>query len=185
MSVHEIKPKQLRALLLLLVLVPFIPLVLVLRFMVDALESEKIVALERTAKVYQQALSNAQNSLEKHLAESGTSADAESVRAFFRDLFAEEIAVWLIENSGQPLGSEPKPYGPLVAQTSLKSVGKPWQVQLYLVDASALNDSVRNQFRTYAWTAGIAAISICVIAAGAGIAVSRQLRIQELKNTSV
>src|SRR5687767_8181223 len=110
MSVHEIKPKQLRALLLLLVLVPFIPLVLVLRFMVDALQSERIVALERTGKVYQQALSNAQNSLEKHLVESATPVNPETVHSFYRDLFASEVGVWLIDNSGQPLspGSSPQ-----------------------------------------------------------------------------
>src|SRR6188768_2472125 len=111
MSVHEIKPKQLRALLLLLVLVPFIPLVLVLRFMVDALESERIVALERTAKVYQQALTNAQNSLEKHLEDPANSADPESVRAFYRELWGKEIAVWVIEHSGQSLSTTPKPLG--------------------------------------------------------------------------
>jgi hypothetical protein len=39
-----------------------------LRFMVDALDSARTVALERTGSVYQQALFNAQGSLEKHLA---------------------------------------------------------------------------------------------------------------------
>ncbi|MEA3213444.1 MAG: two-component system, OmpR family, phosphate regulon sensor histidine kinase PhoR [Chthoniobacter sp.] len=185
MHVHEIKPKQMRALLLLLVLVPFIPLVLMLRFMVDALDSARSAALERTSSIYQQALFNAQNSLEKFLAGKPKPPRVEDVDAFYRDLFAQDIAVWISENSGKELTKEAKPTGRVVARASLKTIGRPWQVQLFLVDQNALNDAVRDQFRTYAWTAGIAAVGICVIAAGAGIAVSRQLRLHELKNTSV
>src|SRR4051812_2351002 len=88
MGIHEIKPKQLRALLLLLVLVPFIPLVLMLRFMVDALDSARTVAVERTSSVYQQALFNAQGSLEKHLVARPKPPRAEDVFGFYRDLFS-------------------------------------------------------------------------------------------------
>ena len=185
MGVHEIKPKQLRALLLLLVLVPFIPLVLMLRFMVDALDSTRTVALERTSSLYQQALSSALGSLEKHLAARKKPAHADDVFEFYRELFSTEIGVWLIDPAGKPALPEPRPAGPMIAQTSLKTIGQPWQVQLYLVDQSSVNDSVREQYHTYAWTAGAVAVGICIIAAGAGIAVNRQLRLHELKNTSV
>ena len=185
MGIHEIKPKQLRALLLLLVLVPFIPLVLMLRFMVDALDSARTAAIERTSSVYQQALFNAQGSLEKHLAARPKPPRAQDVFDFYRDLFSSEIGVWLVDTSGKALVPEPQPGGPLVAQTSLKAIGRPWQVHLYLVDQSSVNDSLREQIHTYAWTAGIVAVGICIIAAGAGFAVNRQLRLHELKNTSV
>ena len=185
MTVHEIKPKQLRALLLLLVLVPFIPLVLMMRFMVDALDSARSAAIERVSGVYQQALFNAQNSLEKQVAERKKAPQPEDVRNFYVGLFGGEVAVFLCDSSGKSLTRDPRPEGRVVAQASLKSIGKPWQMQLYLIDQSAVNDAVREQFRAYAWTAFIAAIGICVIAAGAGVAVSRQLRLHELKNTSV
>ena len=67
MTAHEIRPKQLRALLLLLVLVPLIPAALMLRFMLDALRSERAAALDRTGALYQQALLTAGASFEKHL----------------------------------------------------------------------------------------------------------------------
>lgn len=185
MGIHEIKPKQLRALLLLLVLVPFIPLVLMLRFMVDALDSARTVALERTGSVYQQALFNAQGSLEKHLATRPKPPRADDVFDYYRDLFSGEIGVWLVDTGGRAVVPEPQPHGPLVARSSLKTLGRPWQVQLYLVEQGSVNDSVREQFRTYAWTAGIVAVAICIIAAGAGFAVNRQLRLNELKSTSV
>ena len=44
---------------------------------------------------------------------------------------------------------------------------------------------MRDQFRIYAWTALIAAVAICAIAAAAGFTVNQQLRLHELKNTSV
>lgn len=185
MGIHEIKPKQLRALLLLLVLVPFIPLVLMLRFMVDALDSARAAAIERTSSVYQQALFNAQGSLDKHLAARPKPPGAQDIFEFYRDLFSGEIGVWLADTGGRAILPEPQPQGPLVAQTSLKALGRPWQVHLYLVDQSSVNDSVREQFRAYAWTAGIVAVAICIIAAGAGFAVNRQLRLNELKSTSV
>lgn len=189
MTTHEIKPKQLRALLLLLVLVPFIPLVLMMRFMADSLENARMAALERVSGVYQQALFNAQSSLEKQIekqaAERRSPMGGEEVRNFYLDLFGGEVSVFLCDSSGKSLTRDSKPEGRVVAQASLKAIGKPWQVQLYLVDQRAVNDAVREQFRAYAWTAMITAIGICVIAAGAGIAVSRQLRLHELKNTTV
>jgi signal transduction histidine kinase len=185
MTVHEIKPKQLRALLLLLVLVPFIPLVLMMRFMADALESAKSAALERTSSLYQQSLFAAHSSLEKHLATGPKPPRVEDVHAFYRTLFTNEVAVSLTGLADEPLMENPVPAGILLAKAQLRSIGQPWQVQVHLVDDRALNEAVRAQFRTYAWTAGIAALGICVIAAGAGVAVSRQLRLNELKNTSV
>jgi two-component system phosphate regulon sensor histidine kinase PhoR len=185
MGIHEIKPKQLRALLLLLVLVPFIPLVLMLRFMVDALDSARAATIERASSVYQQALFTAQASLEKHLATKPKPPRVQDVFDFYRGLFSSEIGVWIFEASGKPLLPEPRPAGPLVAQTSLKAIGQPWRVQLYLVDTHSVNEALREQSRTYAWTAGSAALGICIIAAGAGFAVNRQLRLHELKSTSV
>ncbi len=185
MGVHEIKPKQLRALLLLLVLVPFIPLVLMLRFMVDALDSARTAALERTAGVYQQALTNTHGSLEKFLTTRVKPPRADDVFAFYRELFSAEIGVLVSETSGKPLVPPARPPGPLLAQTPLKTIGQPWQAQLFLTDPTTVADATRDQSRTYAWTAGITAVGICIIAAGAGIAVSRQLRLNELKSTSV
>ncbi len=185
MAVHEIKPKQLRALLLLLVLVPFIPLVLMLRFMVDALDNARLATHERVSGVYQQALFNALNSLEKRIAERKKPVTPEDVRSFYAEVFGSEATVFLCDSEGKPLTREAVPEGRVMAQVSLKSIGRPWQVQLYLTDESSVNDPVREQFRSYAWTAGITAVAICVIAAGAGVAMSRQLRLHELKNTSV
>ena len=74
---------------LLLVLVPFIPMVLMLRFMLDALEGERDAAFERAAGLYQQTVVNAGPSLAKHLAaRTGTDAD--------RDLYPRLVATTVI-----------------------------------------------------------------------------------------
>jgi signal transduction histidine kinase len=185
LTLHEIKPKQLRALLLLLVLVPFIPLVLMLRFMLDALEGERDAALERAASSYQQTLGSATGSLEKHLASKAGGPLPEEVRKFYRGIFDREIDIAIADTAGRIVAGPEKPAGRLMAQTALKHSDLPWQAQLYLVDDSAIRESVRAQFKLYAWTALIAVIAICTIAAAAGLTVSRQLKLHELKNNSV
>ena len=185
MTLHEIKPKQLRALLLLLVLVPFIPMVLMLRFMLDALTGERDAAMERAAGVYQQTLVNAGPSLTKHLASKPGGQRPEDARNFYRGLFDREIEVAIAEAGGSIVAGPSVPPGKLVAQSQLRHLDLPWQVRLYLVDDSAIKETVRVQFKIYAWTALITVVAICAIAAAAGLTVSRQLRLHELKNTSV
>ncbi len=185
MTLHEIKPKQLRALLLLLVLVPFIPLVLMLRFMLDALEGERDAAMERAAGVYQQTLVNAGPSLAKHLASKARDQQPEDARQFYRGLFTREIEVAIADAGGQIVAGPRTPPGRLVAQAQLGHLDLPWLARLYLIDDSAIKEAVRVQFKIYAWTALVTVVAICSIAAAAGLTVSRQLRLHELKNTSV
>ncbi len=184
-TLHEIKPKQLRALLLLLVLVPFIPTVLMLRFMLDALAGERDAAVERTSAVYQQTLVNAGPSLVKHLSSKAGTQQPEDARKFYRGLFDREIEVAIADASGAIVAGPASPPGKLVAQAHLRHLDLPWQARLYLVDDSAIKEAVREQFKVYAWTALITVIAICSIAAAAGLTVSRQLRLHELKNTSI
>lgn len=58
-------------------------------------------------------------------------------------------------------------------------------MEAWLVDESVLRQEVWDQYKIYIWTALTAAIAICSIAAAAGLAVNQQLRLRELKNTSV
>ena len=184
MTLHEITPKQLRALLLLLVLVPFIPMVLMLRFMADALEGERSAALERASSSYHQTLTNATLSLEKHLAAFPDNAKAEDSLRFYRGIFPPEIAILINDAAGKSLAGKAPTGRRMIAQDSLRNAEIIWQVQLYLVNDAAVYLTVRDQFKIYAWTAGIAAVAICAIAASAGLTLSNQFALSELKNTS-
>ena len=185
MTLHEIKPKQLRALLLLLVLVPFIPMVLMLRFMADALEGERDAALERALSANQRTLMSAGVSLEKHLATRPSPVPPDELRKFYRDLFDASVDVCIADANGRIVAGPSPPVGRLIAQTSTKHLDHTLTAQLYLVDDASIKEAVRGQFKVYAWTALIAAVAICAIAAAAGLTVSQQLRLHELKNTSV
>ncbi|HSI10587.1 MAG TPA: histidine kinase dimerization/phospho-acceptor domain-containing protein, partial [Chthoniobacter sp.] len=185
MTIHEISPKQLRALLVLLVLVPFIPLVLMLRFMTDALDGERDAARERFSSNAQRTISSAAVSFDKHLAGRTDPVQPEELRHLCLDLFDRTVDVTIRDSSGQLVAGNSASPGRLVAQTSIKHLGVMWIAEAWLVDESALQKEVRDQFRVYAWTALIAAIAICAIAAAAGLTVNQQLRLHELKNTSV
>src|SRR4051812_44744252 len=58
MTPHEIKPRQLRALLLLLFLVPLIPTAVMVRFMFDTLKAERLSALDRAREFHTQVLAD-------------------------------------------------------------------------------------------------------------------------------
>ena len=185
MTIHEISPKQLRALLVLLVLVPFIPLVLMLRFMTDALEGERDAARERFSSNAQRTLSTAAVSFDKHLAGRTDPVQPEELRNLCLDLFDRTVDVTIRDSTGLLVAGRSAAPGRLVGQTSIKHLGAMWIAQAWLVDESVLQREVRDQFKVYAWTALVVAIAICAIAAAAGLTVNQQLRLHELKNTSV
>jgi signal transduction histidine kinase len=184
MTTPEIKPKQLRALLLLLVLLPLIPTVLMIRFVVDAVQNERAVAREKLAATYQQTLSSGNGALARHLAAHPGGMSAHEVHQFYRDLLAREVVVRVTDPAGGALTGWSIRGGTPIAQTALKDLGLPFLVQLYLLDDAAINAAVKEHARAYAWTVITAIVAIFSIAGIAAITVSRQLALRELKSTS-
>lgn len=185
MTLHEIRPNQLRALLLLLVLVPLIPTALMLRFMHDALRGERTVARERQSAVYQQAILAGSESLRRRIAERPEQSTPEEVQQFFRELLDAAVEVRIVDENGRSLVSSDATAGPLVAQTRLSDRRFPWEVQVHLRGNKTIEDSVRDQWWLYFWIASASVIVVIGIAGTAGLAVSRQIQIQELKSTAV
>jgi signal transduction histidine kinase len=185
MTMHEIKPKQVRALLLLLVIVPFIPMVLMMRFISEARKDESEAARARAVSGYQQTLASATGSLERHTANRTTPMTPEEVRAFYRGLFEREVELSVADAAGRIVGGPTLPAEKLIAETPLEPLGTGWNLRLYLVDESALRAAVREQFRVYGWTAFVLSLAIFAIAAAAALTVNQQLKLHELKNTSL
>ncbi len=185
MTLHEISPKQLRALLLLLVLVPFIPMVLMLRFMTDALEGERDAAWERIVSTNHRALLSAAAAHQKHLATQATPPTPEELRRFYRDVFEPIVEIDIFDSTGRIVAGPSPPKGRLIAQTRIEHHKISWTVQIYLTNQGPLHQAVREQFKVYAWTALVLSVAICAIAAAAGMTVHRQLRLNELKNNAV
>jgi signal transduction histidine kinase len=180
----EIKPKQLRALLLLLVLLPLIPTVLMIRFVIDAVLNERAMAREKLGAGYQQTLSNANAALARHLASHPGTMSAHEVHQFYRDLLSREVSVRIADADGKALTGLSIPAGMPIAQTALKDVELPFLVQLYLLDDAAMSISLKEHAKAYAWTVITAIVAIFSIAGIAAITVSRQIALRELKSTS-
>lgn len=185
MTSHEIRPKQLRALLLLLVLVPLIPTVLMIRFVLDAVESERAAALERTASVYQKTLLKADASFARQIAERKQPPTAAEVQAHYRALFDAQVIVRVVDDSEKVLAGPAAPGVTRIAQSPLREAGLPWTVEVWLGDHAAINTAVKEQVKAYARTVVVAVIAIFTIAVAAALTVSRQLALHELKTTSV
>lgn len=181
----EIRPSQLRALLWLLVVVPLIPTGLMLRFMVDTLRVERAASLERLSGIYQQTLDNAEAGFSRHLATLGAPPKPHEAHRYFRALLDRDVVLRIVDSNGQALsGANVRSLDP-VAQKSLKQLGLPWTVQVFLLDDQALLTAVQAQFRSYLTIVISAVAVIVVIAALAAFTVSRQLELRELRTTAV
>jgi signal transduction histidine kinase len=185
MTIHEIKPKQVRALLLLLVLVPLIPMVLMVRFISGAQKDESETARERALSAYQRTLTAAGSSLEKHLATRTTPMTPDELRGYYRGLFESAVEICITDSEGRVVAGSAPPNAKQFAEAPLQHLGLEWAVRLYLVDDSALRAAVQEQFKVYAWTALVLSVAIFAIAAAAALTVNQQLKLHELKNTSL
>jgi len=182
---HEIRPSQLRALLLLLVIVPLIPTALMVRFMFDTVRSERTASLERLSAIYQQTLNNADASFARHVANRLESITPRDAHNYYRDLLDRAVLVRVIDAEGRALTGNTVVATAPVAQTSLRAAGFPWSVQVFLLDADALNLEQQQQLRSYLWIVGLVLAAILAFAALAVMTVSRQIELRELRSTAV
>lgn len=176
MTTDEIRPKQLRALLLLLFLVPLIPTAMMARFMVDALRGERSMAAERLEQRYAAGLGSALAS-----AEGGT---AEQILAIMREYTDANVTLRIVGEKGAHVAGERNPWGVPLAQAFVP--GHPgWMALVHMKDNTLLEQSVEEQRHLFAWTLGLTATAVVCIAGLAVLALRRQMALQELKNTSV
>ena len=185
MTPHEIRPSQLRALLLLLVIVPLIPTALMVRFMFDTVRDERTASLERLSAIYQQTLANADAAFARHLAGRREPVTARETHNYYRDLLDRAVLVRVIDAAGRPLTGNTVIHAAPIAQSSLREVGLPWSVQVFLLDAEMLNLEQEQQFRSYLWIVGLVLAAIIGFAVLAVAIVSRQFELRELRSTAV
>lgn len=187
MAQHEISQRQIRGLLLLLVLGPLIPTALMLRFMIESVKAARSDARDQMTQVYQQALATATGSLARQWQTSPPPpAEApEKITAYFRGVFDPNVIVRLVGENGRPLTGRVLPPGAPIADMKLAAPFSSWKVELYLQKREALTGSGDDRIALIAWPAGIAIMANLVIAGGAGFAVYRQMKLQELKNSTL
>jgi signal transduction histidine kinase len=182
----EIGPRQIRALLVLLVLVPLIPTALMLRFMVDAVRNEQLAAREHLTELYRQSLTITADSLETHLrSHTFTRAAApRAIVAFCRQLLSSDVEVRLIDERGRDLAGEAAPQGELIDEASVGESFPGWRILLYL-KKPAISNATEDQVRTYQLAALGAIIVNLLIAGLAAVALHQRLRLNEIESSAL
>jgi signal transduction histidine kinase len=182
MTSHEIRPKQLRTLLLLLVLVPLIPAALMVRFMLDTLKVEGLAALDRLQQLYGETLSSALRNPTFIQDAPATERANQLLEALKR--LGPDTTARVLDGSGQLLAGEPNPWGqPLAQGTTTLLPGA--TIQLFLAGPEVLDAAIADQRRILVWTGVLTTLSVILIAGVTAIALHRQITLKELKSTSV
>ena len=182
MTAHEIRPKQLRALLLLLVLVPLIPIALMARFMSDALKGDRVEAIEHLQQFQTELLAGALRNPPQ--AEGIPAERAARLHAHIREFAEPAVAIRIVDGTGRLLAGDEMQKGQLLAQERAPA-GLEGLVQLFLAKPEVIDEAVSGQQRIYIATGALVTLLVLAIAITAAMAVSRQITLQELKNTSV
>ena len=185
MTPHEIKPKQLRALLLLLVLLPLIPTVLMVRYVMDLVEIDHSSALERLASGCRTTLVQGEMTFARQIGGFAGAVSAEDVASFYRGIIEGDQAVSILDESGRVVAGAPRGPGGMLGQVSLQNLSLPWSVEVFLANPAALNAGVKDRMRNYIWTMILSIAAVAIIAITAAVTVGRQIALHELKTTSV
>ena len=185
MTPHEIKPKQLRALLLLLVLLPLIPTVLMVRFVLDLVEIDRSTALERLANASTQTLAKSEMAFAKHIGGRAVAVSAQDVAEFYQGLTDGDNSVGILDESGRLVAGIARGRSALLAQGTLQNLSLPWSVEIFLANPDPLNAGVKDRMKHYIWTLIVSIAAVAAIAITAAITVGRQIALHELKTTSV
>jgi len=188
MAQHEISPGQIRGLLLLLVLGPLLPTVLMLRLMAESVRSTRSETHDEVEQAYAQSLTLVTNSLnhqwEISAPPSKKDAPAKIVK-FFRGVVDPSVIIRLVDERGQPLSGNWQPHREPVASAMLGAPFSGWKAQLYLQGRNPAPDSSDDEISLFGWRAGTTIVANLLIACTAAFAVHRQIKMQELKNSTL
>src|SRR6478609_4504978 len=143
MTSHEIRPGQLRALLLLLVLVPLIPAALMVRFMLETLRVERLAAMDRLQQFHSEAVLGSLRNLP--IKPQATNVDgAEQILKAVKGIGSSDITARVVDGAGSYLAGELTPWGnPLVQVTPPMMPGA--TLQLYLAGPEVLDNAIADQ----------------------------------------
>ncbi len=178
----ELTPRQIRALILLLILAPLIPTTLLVRLALVTAGAEQAAAQLHSREVYQEELRAGRTSLAKANLVCGS--DGELARKILetvqRDFASDSaVAVRIVDGAGQYLAGPNSPAKAPLAEITLGEELRAFRVQL--LPAAETEPRVSEQFAGYVSAAAIGLLVNLAIALVAGFALNRQMRLQEVK----
>jgi signal transduction histidine kinase len=183
---HELTPRQLRALLLLLLILPLSPTVLMFRFMVEAVRDEQAVAEDRVGDIYRQALATATDSLKNHFPNLGAAqaVNPQTLFQYYRRDLDPGVRIRIKAANGQKLAGDAPDSAPLIAEESLGSFLPGAEVQV-IATPGEHSAPVDEGIATYGWMVAGMALANVIISGTAAIALYQQSRLRELQNTAL
>lgn len=183
MTSQEIKPRQLRALLLLLFLVPLIPAALMVRFMFDTLKAERLSALERIQQFHTESLTM----LARRVRPPNASPEkwAQAIYDQWSRTGAEVgVRARVVDSAGNVLAGEESVWDRPVATAQLPGMPA-LTMQVFLTGPEVLDQTIAEQRQFLIRTGVFTTFGVIMIAGLAALALNRQLALNELKSTSV
>lgn len=189
-SLQEIKPRQIRALLLLLVLAPLIPTGLLLRFMFDTVAQEREAAREIISDAYQDTLAIALRSIADDLKKGKNFSSAhqsteQTIAVALSRYFEPEVRVRIVNADHFVIAGADSVSGSPIVTAPVGELLPGSMVRLFLNDRSFVRDAVQEQIDAYSVTAVVVIVANMAIAGVAGWAFLRQIRNQELKSSTL
>lgn len=182
MTPQDIKPRQLRALLLLLFLVPLIPTALMVRFMFDTLKVERLSVIERTRDFHSENLASVIRGAK--LGEGSEKERAESLLAEWGRVPEPAVRARVLDAEGRLLAGESAPWDKPLAVASIPAIPGA-SMQIHLAGPEVLEEGLAEQRQFLVWTGVLTTFAVLIIAGTAALALNRQFALNELKNTSV
>jgi len=183
----ELTSRQVRALILLLILAPLVPTTLLRRLIVSTVQTEQTAAQDRELDLYDQALRAAGLSLKAHVSPTVLSAAElpERVIEYYGRTFDKDTQVRLLDAAGRPIAGAIHSARSSAAEATLGPEFGGWRVQLLPARMISAGELFVPQLTSYSTAMGIAFLANFTIAGMAGYALSRQIRLQEVKSSSL
>ena len=183
---HEISPRQLRALLLLLIILPLSPTVLMFRFMVETVRNENTVGEERMSDIYRQELGAATGSLKYRFParSGGETVKPGALFDYYRREFDPEVRIRIVGGDGRTLAGDAVEEREPLADGPVGPILPGARVQI-VPTGRAGADVADEQIDTYGWSVAWVALANVMVSGAAVIALHRQSRLRELQSSAL
>ncbi len=183
---HELSVRQLRALLLLLIILPLSPTVLMFRFMVETVRSQEAAGEERLSDIYRQELGAATGLLKNRYLAHGPerTVSPQELCDYYRHEFGTEVRIRIAAADGRTLAGDARDPREPLAEGPIGGVLPGARVEI-LPGKIQGADLADEQIDNYGWAVAWVALANVMVSGAAAIALHRQSRLREMQSSAL